>query len=236
MTPNYTEGGDPVIDTSIWQTAFHRIGGVFASVLNAWNEFMLSIQARIAPSNSPVSYEKTALIVEVEQSDPSDYESGITRDGCAFDARSYVAAGNPSGRAWAAYAEAGVRPNADGLAVCQEFMFNNHGSDQPQVDTVTSKYMAQFIAGLEPGAKGVTCGLYFIPQFAYFHHVLFARTDAFEKRDGTFGNFLTLCRKHTNTPITAIHGDGSLTFFGRSVQPKTVTLKDGSELTVLTLA
>lgn len=121
-----------------------------------------------AVSGSVTSYEKAGLIIQAKTNDPST--GGIDRDMVALDARSTIVATNPSGRAYAINAQGIILAGGDGLSYAIECGVVNGGTDQPLVDTTTSKYGVQITVG----GNGASAGLKFIGSGGGFHKVIYA--------------------------------------------------------------
>lgn len=229
-------------DLAAWVSSAIRIGGY---MFGAAYEGLIALQVRILPSNSPASYEKNVSLTQCVTTDPSDYQRGILRDACAHDFRATVgdeSAPIQTGRAWATYHEAKVAPGSDGLAIGAEIGLANFGSDQPLLDTTTSKYNSLYVAGEHPNCKPSTAAIHFTGGNAalesYFHHALSARMSAFFNRITGHGSgkFIALYKPYSNEIDFEINGaTGKMTLHGRVVKPEVVTLQDGSVRTVLTL-
>ncbi len=229
MTPQQTEGQNPNIDQSIWDKTLHRIGGFFIDLVN---EFLMSIQAVIPPNPTQKhSYEKSAVIVEIVQSDTSDYPAGVIKDACAMDRRA-ILRGVQTGRAWAAYDEFVIENGADGFGMVREACVANDASDQPLCDTPTSKYGDVYTAG---GRFMATAAAY-IPgrgtgEPSHLNGWI-ARQDAFPAGAAVFAVF----KAGSNTEFTfKVDRDGNLSAFGRPLRLADVRLTDGSIAKALVL-
>ena len=109
---------------------------------------------------------------------------------------------------------------------------HNQGSDQPLLDTNTSKVLISFVAGEFPGDLPMTAACYVESGASYFHH-------AIAMRQGAAKNLITLFKAGTNDVLFGIDGDGNMTYQGRALVPVqariTDTLGRTSVMTVLTL-
>jgi hypothetical protein len=118
-------------------------------------------------SESTVNYEKAGLIIQAKTNDPSTLT--IHRDMVAADLRGMIVPTNPSGRVWGVNAQAIIQAGGDGYALAAEFGIVNGGSDQPAVNTITSKYVLHLIAG----GNGATSGIMFTGSGGGFHKGIF---------------------------------------------------------------
>ena len=143
MNQQQTIGVNPGLDHSVWTTSLSRLGGLLTSLVN---EFVQCVHA-IIPNNpaGTESYEKSVVIEEVIQYDSSTYgPAPVLKDGVASDCRGVIGAGNMQGRVWGRYTQGEVQPNADGFVIGHENCMVNNGTDQPEMDTPTTKIHESF--------------------------------------------------------------------------------------------
>ncbi|MBI4465164.1 MAG: hypothetical protein HY647_10705 [Acidobacteria bacterium] len=126
-------------DQDSWGKSYVRIAKI---VNDTMNQFGLNAQVNVTQSSSSsASYEKAAIIAYGMSVDPSEYSPDKLRDIVGGDFRGIIATGNSLGRAWGLYARAETQTNANGLLSGAEIaVLNNSSTDQPDVDTTTSKY------------------------------------------------------------------------------------------------
>lgn len=166
------------IDSASWaQANGMRIGANLnvagSGVGGSANEFGLLIHTNTtAATAGTAAYEKCALLVIAQTSDPS---TSYDRDTVGIDMRGYIAADNALGRAWGGYSEGRILTGGDGLLYAHEFFVVNNGTDQSLVDTTTSKYGLHIVAG---GANDSTAGIKFSGSGAEFHTGLYFSPDA----------------------------------------------------------
>lgn len=190
-------GINPHVDDAAWSNTDCIRQGV--NMAAGHNEFAECQHAVIPITNSSISYEKSLRETEVWTHDPSDYALGITRDACGDDSRTTIKAGNLTGRAWGGYSDVVVEPGADGLATGRETAVINDGSDQPLLDTPTSKY-GHLVAA--KGSQPLTAAFYAIASGKY--HLGFPmRTDAFTNHPDDA--YLVLYQEGSNTPLFRVH-------------------------------
>src|SRR2546422_156227 len=152
-------GSNQHVDDSVWQsTLLNRLGIALQSLTN---EFVQCIQFICNPTNSTASYEKTGMIIEGQQKDSSTYPQGaganeIDKDAVGLNTTMRISGGTKTGRAFSSYVEAGVDPNSDGFSIGQEIGMHNQGSEQPALDTSTTKIGLEMVAGEYPDDKKVT--------------------------------------------------------------------------------
>jgi hypothetical protein len=117
----------------------------------------MNIQFVCQSTNATQSYEKTGIIVEGINNDPSDYSQpvGITKDGTAISGMMTISASNQAGRAWGHEAKAKIQSGGDGLLVASERGCSNFGTAQPNFDTPTTKVIDNLVAG-DGGAVPIT--------------------------------------------------------------------------------
>lgn len=124
-----------------------------------------------AVSGSVTSYEKAGLIIEAKTNDPST--GGISRDMVGIDSRGIIASTNPSGRVWGINTQAIIESGGDGLAVAGEFGVVNAGSDQPLINTTTTKEVLRVISG-----GNITVGIDIIASSGGFHKGIYMEPTA----------------------------------------------------------
>lgn len=139
--PHTFNGGITLTAGGGWNISHMRLGKnlnqVGSAVVGSANEFILAIEANsTVASGAPAAYEKGALLISAETSDP-DHGTGGGMVG--IDTRGIVA-NTLLGSAWGLFAQGQVRPAADGTVVACELEVKNEGTDQPAVSTATSKY------------------------------------------------------------------------------------------------
>jgi hypothetical protein len=141
--------GFAAVESVSWDsTAGLRIGGV---AQETGVESLISAQLHIV-ATGPGTYEKAAIMAFTTTSDANS--PGDMKDAVGLDARAQISDGNLQGRAWGAYFEGLVRPGGDGIVQAAEFALFQHGSDQPDVGTLTSKSGASFTLY---GGHGTSC-------------------------------------------------------------------------------
>lgn len=114
------------------------------------NEWPLAVMLDVPVTNSTTSYQKNAGFFWAQTLDPSDYNAPAKeRDVVGLDTRGTIKATNTSGRAWGAFIEASCAGN--GFLVAAEFACSNGGSDQPNIDTTTTKVAI----AINPGVSSV---------------------------------------------------------------------------------
>lgn len=215
-----TKGEDVRTDSGIWQTAFIRVGQLLSGIAN---EFVAAIQCIAKPTFATQNYEKSAVIIQAETEDPSDYVKNVTRDLCAIDARGKIRRGNMTGRVWAQCLALEVEAGADGMAVGIEIDADNNGSFQRDVDTTTSKYGQLWVGGVFTGNRPITADVYVVRGTAGHHRVFVMREDSFMGDAGDA--FMTILYAGTNKIKHQIGPDG-LIIDGRKVVVRDINGQD----------
>ena len=212
MTPQNTFGSDPSVDESVWTTALVRIGGFLKSISN---EFMHCIQCFSQPSHSTASYEKCGQMIQGIQQDPSDYGNSITRDLVAASRVGEIS-GTQTGRVWGGYDECGVLSGSDGLALARETGGNNNGSEQPDLDTPTTKVLESMVAGEYPGNKKMTAARLVVGGTSQFF-----MGDVFERSAFASDASPAVGIRDGNQIIAGLRADGTLQmrFFVQADRP-----------------
>lgn len=152
--------------------AFANVGN---AVNGSANEFGHWLTATAAVTNSLASYEKIGVFSDVYSADPSQYGPDILRDAVGVDTRGTILAGNMLGRVWGINVETRIQIGADGFSTGMEILVGNSGSDQAALDTTTSKYGINLIAG---GVQDATSGIYLIGDGGKFHQGLVAKANS----------------------------------------------------------
>lgn len=133
--------------------------------------YLLNLQPYATVNSGEASYEKAGLIIQAKTNDPSNATD--SRDMVGIDSRGIIASTNPSGRAWGINAQGMIEAGGDGLVVAGEFGLVNLGSDQPLLNTTTSKYVLHVISG-----GPVTCGINLIASSGGFHNGIYMEPSA----------------------------------------------------------
>lgn len=151
--PQVQTFGVPAADSGgIWNSALASRTGVTMS--STTNEFGTIAECMMQKTSGIVPYEKDCSVDWAVTVDPSTLP--VTKDAVGRDTRCYIDGGIQTGRCWAFYGEAGVQPGSDGMPVGFELGMSNFGSDQPNINTATSKTLFSLIAGEHPGNKNIT--------------------------------------------------------------------------------
>lgn len=193
--------GVAVTDGDSWlRTLSIRIGIAMSSLVN---EFIATIQFVLAPTQATASYEKCGLIVQGVNRDSSDYTKNpaITKDGVAVSGSCRIES-TKTGRAWGLYGEATAADGADGMLVGLELGLNNFGSDQPNLDTPTSKIVLSLVAG-EGGTKPITAFMEMDAGSAAAHSGLIANRTAFVDQDNAVAYAVRDSDGHFSAGLTA---------------------------------
>lgn len=163
--PLLLDSGAALTDGSTWQTALlERMSVVMQSVLN---EFGIAVQVVFAPTNGPQSYEKAALMIQVENRDSCDWTKGNVKFGVGADIRALIGGGTQCGQVHGLYVEAGTLPGSDGEVQAVEFGCNNNSDPKPYGQP-GAKGVVTVVAGEYPGNKNATCGIAIVPGHAKF--------------------------------------------------------------------
>ena len=207
-----TFGYDPLVASDVWGSSEGlRIG---ADLKNSGNEFAAVIQAT-AKSPTPIGdCEKAAAIIEAAQQEVSTPSS--SRDLVALDARSTIKTGNPQGRVWGGFFAGHIEQNADGLATGIEVGVANSGSDQPNLDTPTSK-VALSIVAQEFGSTGHLTAAIHITRWSgrpRYYHGIIVKEDAFV--EGYDSDVICLIG-NDNVPSFRLKPNGTLWFRNRKL-------------------
>lgn len=177
--------------------------------------YLLNLQPYAIVDSGEASYEKAGIIIQAKTNDPSNATD--SRDMVGIDSRGIIASTNPSGRVWGINAQGMIEAGGDGLAVAGEFGLVNLGSDQPLLNTTTSKYVLHVISG-----GPVTCGINLIASSGGFHNGIYMEPSAIL---GTHANDSFIHLKD----IWIVKKDGS-TGIGMG-SPTTMLEVTGTELT-----
>lgn len=166
-------------DPASWAQSFVRIGTpiplVGGGTLGSANQFGLNIQVTIPSTGSPANYEKAAIIAYCYTSDASAGLS-ITRDCVGADTRGIINSSNSLGRAWGGVDLAQVTAGGDGYLTGREIDLTNNGTDQPLIDTTTSKYGLTIVPR---GSAPSTVAIRILSGGSTFHKGLFSDIGSF---------------------------------------------------------
>lgn len=136
------------------------------------NQFLLNVQPYALVSGSTTGYEKAGILVHAKTSDPSTVL--LNRDMVGIDTRSQIVGSNMTGRAWGLFAQGLIETGSDGFLVGTEISAHNLGTDQPLVNTSTSKINLHLVAS----GNGSTAGILYTASGGGFHKLLYAEPAA----------------------------------------------------------
>jgi len=134
-----------------YQASVQKAG--FISQSGSANETGLYVGLVSATSGALSNYQKNAIFARIVQADPST--TLAYHDGVGIEGQGIIPATNALGRVWGVHGLAYVTSGGDGSAYGAEFEVYNFGSDQPLVDTYTSKYGLHVVAGAHLTTAGI---------------------------------------------------------------------------------
>lgn len=138
--------------TPAWDLSFFGVG---SALHNTENQYVLNIQGNISvDTGAPADYEKAGILSMMKTADPS---GATLRDIVGIDGRGYINPVNATGRAWGMLAQAMVLGGGvgDGMLCGMEIDIRNFGTDQPLIETGTSKYGLQIVSKDGPATCAV---------------------------------------------------------------------------------
>lgn len=185
------------IDPASYTLAFSPFG-ISQIVSTPGTTIPLHVQMEVTPTGGTAAYEKDAIRGWCETQDPS---TTYTFDCVGVAGYGWIASGNTKGRAWGLYGEGRIRDNtSDGLVYGAELEVINNGTDQPALDTTTSKYGILLVPG---GARPATAGIYMTTATGgTFHHGIVASPGILAGASGDA--FLRLLGKYAVYPSGAV--------------------------------
>ena len=169
---------------------------------NSANEHAIVMQLRSNATASAAGYQKTALLMQAQQDDPS--EPGIVRNVVPIDQRGIIGAANTDGRVWGGYSQAQILDGGDGTLFGYETVLLNYGTDVALPGAAKQKVGHNWVArGDQPSTVALNLAS---ADSQYWHHGLYAPVAALGT--GAADSFVELVGKFTVRPTgkTIING------------------------------
>jgi hypothetical protein len=156
-SPPVTIGtGTSLVDGSTWATTSNLRMNFFNTATQG-NKFVADFQLNIGAGVGGVNSESGALIARCKTANAS---GANTYDCVGADLRGIAGGVNQTARLWGGYLESSFPAGTDGAGTAIESVQNNSATtDQPNVNTITSKGIISVIAA---GTQNATTGLYLI--------------------------------------------------------------------------